>query len=73
MWSSYIILCLMAAWICTTDSPVRLSADRALEDYQRDFPQGHGQMRSMTTFLEEIYRQLHLFDRWWLQSLRHFM
>jgi hypothetical protein len=62
LWSSYMIMCLMAAWIGTTDSSVRLLAERALEGYQCDFPQRHGPMMSMTMFLKQTHRQLYLLD-----------
>lgn len=37
--SSYMTLCLMAAWIGTTERQLRLSIEKALRDYQQDFPQ----------------------------------
>lgn len=62
LWSSYMILCLMAAWIGTTDFAVRRLAEEALEDYGEDFPRAQVISISMATYLEQIFRKLHLLD-----------
>ena len=58
--ASYMGLCLMAAWIGTTDYSIRSVAETALVDYQGDFPQGKGTVP--IAVLEQIYEKLHLLD-----------
>jgi hypothetical protein len=66
LWSSYMILCLMAAWIGTTNPSVTLLAEREIEDYQRDYFRGRitslSAATSTITYLEQISQQLHLLE-----------
>ena len=58
--ASYMGLCLMAAWIGTTDCSTRSLAESALADYRGDFL--HGQSTTPTEVLEQFYERLHLLD-----------
>jgi hypothetical protein len=58
--ASYMVLCLLAAWVGTTDHSIRSLVERELAEFQRDFPEG--QATISTADLEQIFRQLHLLE-----------
>ncbi len=60
MGASYVGLCLVAAWVGTTDCSIRKMAENTMAEYQRDF--AHGQAKMPTGELERLSQQLRLLD-----------
>jgi hypothetical protein len=56
--SSYMVLCLMAAWGGTTDHSIRLSIEKELDHYVQDFP--HGQTARIVENVEAYFQHLRL-------------
>lgn len=59
--ATYVRLCLVAAWVGTTDCSIRKMVETLMEEYQGDFPQ-HGQAMIPRGELERLSQQLRLLD-----------
>jgi len=58
--ASYVVTCLVAAWVGTTDCSIKTIVERRLVEYQDDF--AYRQVSIPTSELERISRHLRLFD-----------
>jgi hypothetical protein len=56
--ASYIVLCLMAAWIGNTDKSLRLLIEKLLGEYQQDF--AHRYMEDLTVELDGMSHHIRL-------------
>jgi hypothetical protein len=61
--SSYMGLCLIAAWVGTSELPIKHDAEIAFREFRKGFPQGNTvSTTALVKILDQTFQQLHLID-----------